>query len=150
MSDNGTETLIGVAVAVGFPLFWVLIMTVIGRFGGWGTLAEFYRAQDDFEGQRWRFESARFERRANYGSCLMFGANARGLHLSILFLMRPGHPPLFIPWDEVAMQRRKRWMFPYVDLRFRRAPGIGLLLRARLGEQLAAASGRPLLAEEKA
>lgn len=149
MSDETFKT-IGIAIGIlAVPFFWALITTLIARLSGWSRLAESYRTQDAFEGQRWRFESARFRRQANYSSCLTFGANARGLYLATLFLFRPGHPPLLIPWDDVTLQRKKRWMFSYVELRFRRAPGTAMLVRARLGERLAAAGGRPLLAEEK-
>lgn len=131
------------------PLAWFVLLTAIGRFGGWSQLAEYYAARDDFQGQRWRFESARFKGRANYSSCLTFGADPRGLHISTLFLFRPGHPPLFIPWADITMRRATYFLFPYTELKFRRSPERALMVRERLGQHLAAAAGLPWPLPEK-
>ena len=137
------EPLIAVLVLLSFPVAWMIMLPLMARVGGWARLAEHYEARDDFEGQRWRFESARFNRRVNYGGCLTFGANARGLHLSTWILFRPGHPALFIPWSDVTMKKTTYWMFPYVELSFRRAPERPLLIRQKLGQHLATAAGLP-------
>jgi len=136
------ETLITTLVVLAFPVSWVIGMRVISM-AGWGRLAEHYAARDDFDGRRWRFESARFGWGVHYGSCLTFGANARGMYLSTWFVFRPGHPALFIPWGDVTMKKTTFWHFPYAELRFRRDPDISLHVRERLGQHLAEAAGLP-------
>jgi hypothetical protein len=37
----------------------------------------------------------------HYHSMLSFRVSDSGLKVSILFLFRLGHPPLFIPWDQM-------------------------------------------------
>jgi hypothetical protein len=44
---------------------------------------------------------------ANYGGCLTVGSDAAGLYLAVMFLFRVGHPPLFIPWDERTISRKR-------------------------------------------
>lgn len=34
--------------------------------------------------------------------------NKEGLGISVLFLFRPFHPPLFIPWDQINIGERSR------------------------------------------
>ncbi len=36
-----------------------------------------------------------------YSGCLTIHSSAEELHLSVLLPFRPGHPPVFIPWDAV-------------------------------------------------
>lgn len=138
------ETLAIFAAVLGFPALWALIMLAIGRFGGWGALAEVYAARDDFQGKRWRFESLRFRAFGHYNGCVTFGANPRGLYMATFFPFRIGHPPLFIPWEDVTMTRTTFFMVPRVELKFRRTAERPLLVRQKLGEMLAAEAGVPL------
>lgn len=48
---------------------------------------------------------------AHYGNCLRLGANGDGLYLAVLFLFRFMHPPLLVPWREIKVRRKKRWLF---------------------------------------
>ncbi len=50
--------------------------------------------------------------RVSYRSCLTVHRSAEGLFLSVLLPFRPGHPPLFIPWNAVrnATSRRILWV----------------------------------------
>jgi len=138
------ESLVIFAAVLGIPAVWAVLMLAISRFGGWGALAEVYTTRDGFQGKRWRFESARFRGLGRYNGCLTFGANPRGLYLATFLPFRIGHPPLFIPWEDVTMTRTTFFMFPHVELKFRRVEGRPLLVRTKLGEMLAAEAGMPL------
>jgi hypothetical protein len=73
----------------------------------------------------------------SYGSCLTLVSGPAGLHLSILFLFRPGHRPAFFPWPEVSVHEGFR---RGVALRFARTPDVPLILSRRLAQELAEAS----------
>jgi len=93
-----------------FPLFWLLISSLIAKFGGWSRLATVYRAYDPPRGKAMYFQSASFDL-ANYNSCLTFHITEQGLHISVLFPFRFGHPPLFIPWRDMLNREEKKLLF---------------------------------------
>lgn len=59
----------------------------------------------------------------------------------MLILFRLGHPPLFIPWDDISASEGHLLFFRYVDLTFRRAPGTRLRLRKRLADKVRTEAG---------
>jgi hypothetical protein len=79
----------------------------------------------------------------NYGNCLTFGADFSGFYLSILFLFRLWHPPLFLPWQEVSVRRRFKvlFFFRYVELRLGREEQIPITIGEDLAGRLRAAAG---------
>jgi hypothetical protein len=133
-----TELQLLIAGGIGL---WILILTIIARASGWATLATVYRLQESFDGQRWHLQTAQMRWATNYGNCLTVGASPRGLYLAVLFLFRPGHPPLLVPWADIAVHMRQRTWFTVVEVRFRRVPGIPLRISARLAARLATAAG---------
>ena len=85
-----------------FVAFWCAICALIARLSGWATLAQRYRFSDTFHGRKWRFRSAIFGSSGSYGGVLTVGADSQGLYLAVMPLFRVGHPPLFIPWQDVG------------------------------------------------
>lgn len=61
---------------------------------------------------------------ANYRNCLRLGANQDGLYLAVLFLFRFMHPPLFVPWSEIKITRKRGLFGEYVTLTMGRDAGI--------------------------
>ena len=120
---------------------WIGIGLLISRVGGWAALAIVYGYSGEFRGDCLRLQSARMRWGTNYGSCLVVGANPLGLYLSVLFIFRIGHPPLFIPRREISMSQQKGRWFNSVVLRFRRAPSIPLQVSEQLGRWLADHAG---------
>lgn len=105
-----------------FIFFWCAISFTLSLIGGWFSLSQHYRAKQPFVGERWRMRSGSM-RLVSYGSCLILGSNAEGLFLSVFFLFRIGHPPLFIPWSEVAsVEQYRSFFFPMVRFRFKQEP----------------------------
>ncbi len=104
-------------------------------------MSRFYRLQDTFDGKRWHLRSGSMGL-ANYNGCLTLGSDAGGLYLAVLFMFRPGHPPLLIPWGEVTAEgRRMLFLFNRVTLRFREASSVSLEISRRHAVMLAEASG---------
>ena len=132
---------VGVLVALGFALWWCLVLSVVGGLFGWGTLARHYRTTAPFHGTRRRFRSAKIGL-SNYSGVLSFGTNPDGLRLAVFPFFRPGHPPLFVPWADVAATPTAGWLASYLDLRFEKAPRVLVRVSAALGRQLAADANR--------
>jgi hypothetical protein len=124
-----------------FSTVWCAVCVVMATIGGWRRLAESYRAIDEFDGERWRFRSARMGW-VGYNNCLTFGVNATGLYLAVLFPFRLGHPPLLIPWSEIDVSEQKTWVgFKYCEFRFRQAPSVIVRIAGGLGTTLLRAAG---------
>lgn len=113
-----------------------MISFIISRISGWTSLAEIYRYTDPFNGSRWRFQSAGMRWMMSYNNCLTIGLNERGLYLSIFFIFRFGHPPIFIPWNDISITNKKGLFFKYIEFRFRRFPFLFLRINKRLAERI--------------
>jgi len=126
-----------------FVAFWCLICFLIATISGWRKLARQFPATSPFTGPTWSFQSARMRWTSNYGRCLTVGADITGLYLSTLFPFRVGTPPLFLPWSEVSLWRRRKflWLFRYVDLRLGREAQIPFMIDGRLADRIQAAAG---------
>lgn len=128
-----------------FLAFWCGIVFAIGATGGWRRLGKRYRRDArEFTGQRWEMQSAVMGGLARYNHILTIGADMRGLYLDVIGLFRAGHPPLYVPWEQVEMRERRGWLFRYVDFTFPAVPGVRLSLLRPLAENVARAGGRPL------
>ena len=99
------EVALTIAVVIAFffvfPLFWLGIVYLLSRLGGWPGLARHYAYHGTFSGTTFNMQSATTGPLGNYRNCMTFGVNDDGLYMSPLVFFRPGHPPLLIPWDEI-------------------------------------------------
>jgi len=73
--------------------------------GRLALLAKSYPARDaaTLDGETWRFQSIQLCWATNYGNCVTVRTNSVGLGLSVLWLLRLGHPPLLIPWADITI-----------------------------------------------
>jgi hypothetical protein len=124
-----------------------LLLAVFGMSGasyllswvsGWHKLAQRYRFEREFVGERWRFQSAGMRWNTAYRGILTVGANAEGLYLAVAFLFRPGHPPLLIPWREITARERRRWMIAGTQFELGQETKVPLWLYANLGTKVLA------------
>lgn len=103
MGDSGS-----IYFLVLIPVMWCFISWTLSRVSGWNRLAECYREtgqpvesdSSEIEVESAHMRSARMGA-IHYHSMLSFRVSDSGLKISILFLFRLGHPPLFIPWDQM-------------------------------------------------
>lgn len=121
-----------------------LACLLLSRFGGWGALARRYAAEVPFQGRRLHFQFAQLGGWVGYNGALTTGADPTGLFLAVWPLFRLGHPPLFVPWDEIRASREQRFFGDVVALRFAAEPGAVVRISQRLADRLARDSGRPL------
>lgn len=114
---------------------------IAAAVGGWGQLANYYRATNPFEGKK-RVASGGMGL-ANYGFSLLLGADARGFSMETTGFVRTGHAPLFIPWSDVKATEASGLFAPRVLVEFSRAPGIVLRLTKKTVLQLKEGAGAP-------
>jgi hypothetical protein len=107
-----------------FICFWILIVWIVGKTGGWNKLADRYAVRGKFHG---RLLSASGQLgMANYGGILRLGADKNGFYLGVIFMFRAAHPPLYIPWEDIRAEERKSFLMTQVHLHFAKVPDIVL------------------------
>jgi hypothetical protein len=94
----------------GFPLLPLLLVPVIvvallwfsAWASGWRRLAARYPWDGEGTGPRWRFVSVGFGMLWWYNRGAVVTATPRGLGIRLLPWLRAFHPPLLLPWDQLA------------------------------------------------
>jgi len=120
---------------------WFGVNLVISFVSGWAELARVYRFRGQFLGETWSFQSGQMRMLMGIGNAMKVGADQQGLYLSLLFMFRPGKPPLYVPWQDIATREGRFLFWNYVELRFRQAPNVYLQISKVLAHKLAMASG---------
>jgi len=73
---------------------------------------------------------------------MIFSANRNGLHIDPGFLSRPFLPPLFIPWEDIRVEKARGRVFPYfwlirvARLTVKRVPDLSILVSMDLMERI--------------
>lgn len=124
-----------------FLVLWTLVPIVISYVSGWASLAGQFRFHDTFTGSRWSWQSAQMRFMMNYNRCLTMGANEQGLYLAMNPLFRGGHPPLFIPWNEISVKPQRILFFEGTRFQLGRANPVPLWVRKKLADRLKTAAG---------
>lgn len=117
--DSFTLILLGLAAA------WFAGSYLFATVGGWRKLSSHYSSapQAAAEGEHLSYVSARFGHFVIYRSCLKAVLNSQGLSLSIFLLLRPWHPPIYLPWSDLRIEFRSK---KSVEIRPAHAPGISI------------------------
>lgn len=93
-----------VVIVVLFPILFVGMWYVVGllvySISGWARLAESFAAGGEPTGRRF-FMQYGVVGNIYYRSVLTIHTAPNGFYLSVWLPFRIGHPPLFIPWQEV-------------------------------------------------
>ena len=93
------QILFPVGFLILFWTCWYLIGFYRARTGGWSALAARYGAQEPPVGKLFPMERGRVG--AAFYRCLHIHVSDSGLYLSVWFMFRAGHRPLFIPWTQL-------------------------------------------------
>ncbi|MCP5306746.1 MAG: hypothetical protein H6953_14980 [Chromatiaceae bacterium] len=102
---DGVESLVVGLLSswVFLPLFligWLVVSYHLGKESGWVNLSKRFMAKQPFEGQ-YHSGSGKIGS-INYKNSLYVSYSQEGVSLKVPILFRVGHPPLLIPWHEVA------------------------------------------------
>jgi hypothetical protein len=106
-------------------LFWVGLCLLLSFIGGWIRLSINYKKPEDkvFTGVLNKVYNASMGI-AGY-QYLMLGLDKDGLYLNAPLLLRIGHPPLYIPWDQITAKTKKSlFAFINIQLCFKANPDI--------------------------
>ncbi|CAN0499304.1 unnamed protein product, partial [Discosporangium mesarthrocarpum] len=105
------------AFAVVFPLFWMGVVYLISRVGGWAELAKRFGSDAPEKGELFTWCSARLRVLCSYSNCLRVSLSDTGIHIRTLIFFKFGHRPLFIPWAAVrGLQVRRFWRYSSAKL----------------------------------
>ena len=136
-----------------FPFFFVGfvcgISYLLSVIGGWRDLAHCYPDEPSSrEGKRFRFQSAQLRcarlRSVGYSHCVNVTVNPIGIRLSVTTPFRFGHPPIWVPWQDVRVEWVNSWLNSVGVLRFAREPAITVRLGRRLIDRIVYASSGQL------
>ena len=124
MDPTQSPAAFALAAILSFVAVWTFVTWIASRASGWHRLAQRFGSPDPFAsvGDQVRFASARIGW-GNYSGALELRVSASGLYLATIWIFRPFHTPLLIPWTEIEVHPT-RWpgMAPW--LTFRSVPGV--------------------------
>lgn len=130
-------TVLIVLIVGSWMMFWVAMFRAIARLGGWGKLAEHYRADRPTVGTRWRWRSLTLGRWCAYNNGVTVIANDQGLSLSLPWVFAFGHDELFIPWKDMKMEVARHLFTQVVRLTTSRVPAIPIAIPMKLARRIA-------------
>ncbi len=133
MLNPGVQPLLLVIIVA-----WIGLPYLIAFLGGWRKLAVHYRWNGEPVAKqwfRWRSASMNF---THYGSSLNIGTSERGLFLKPILIAAIGHPPLFIPWQDITVTETKRVFIPVTELSFLKEPRVKVTLTRGLASRVLA------------
>ena len=133
-------------------VFSVLLFTyfgvsvVVSWWSGWRLLARQFSLRTRFDGALWRAQSGQMRWLCGYRGCLTVGADFNGLYLATFPFFPLFHPPLFIPWNEVRVARKRLFLVSGVRFELGKELSIPLWVGDRLAARLreVARSGYPI------
>ena len=100
------------------PVFVIAVLCavffVVSQLGGWALMSKRFRAEGEFAGESWNWQSAQLRGWCNYNNCLTVGADQESLYLSVVLPFRLFHPALLIPWREIEVETGKV-LFGFID-----------------------------------
>jgi len=126
------------------PIFicgWVAICFFVSHIGGWPKLNRCYPAQEQPGNATFYTVSAGLRWGASYRSCLIVGSTFQGIYVRLMFIFRPFHPPLFIPWSDITTSEEKQFFIPVIRFRFTKTPDVPMVILK--GSALKILSHRP-------
>ena len=127
-----------VLLAPGVIVGWFAVIGLLSWSGGWSRLARVYRDEmsELTDGHTWRMQSVSLRGWCGYNNCLTVEATENGLKIAPWFIMRPGHAPLFLPFDEMTSKSRTVLGVRLEQVRMQQEPGISIDFRRTLVDSI--------------
>jgi len=127
-----------VLLAPGVIVGWFAVIGLLSWSGGWSRLARVYRDEmsELTDGHTWRMQSVSLRGWCGYNNCINIEATAKGLKIAPWFIMRPGHPPLFLPFDEMTSSSRTMLGVGLEQVRMQQEPAISIDFRRTFVDSL--------------
>ena len=116
-------------------VFWVLLISVFSRFGGWRKLAKLYIAKGKFEGEKKSYQTIRVGLH-RFKNVVTVGFGEKTLYLSLLKIFRCGYPSLEIPLNKITGIEHRGFLFTYVELEANDVPGVMIRFTKKMADRL--------------
>jgi hypothetical protein len=117
-----------------------VIFSLVSVFSGWHSLSKRFRAQSEPYGITKSagpfFYSIYMRYWSHYGSAIRLTAADDALYLSVIFILRVGHPPLCIPWREIQFSGTRFFGRGYVVLTLGEQERIPMRISERMAQKL--------------
>jgi hypothetical protein len=125
------------------PLIWCAVVGMIGFLSGWQRLAKVYPLSEPIEKEKTvGMQSLNLSMFSRYNNCITFGVSDKGMSIRVMSIFRIGHPPMFIPWEDMLAEDIKVYKFiPMVRLILLKDPKRKVLLREGHAKRLAKLAG---------
>jgi hypothetical protein len=126
-----------------FPLFfvllWITITTLLGFLSGWFALARTYPDRDEAAIQVFAGQSGSMGM-VSMGGVLRLSVCPGGLRLGMLRILGPFCRTFFVPWNELSVVRKDRFLMKAAQIEFGQ-PVVGTLtIAADVADRLARAA----------
>lgn len=121
----------------GFVFVWWLVLSIIARVSGWNALEEVYGSGAEIDGEKRRFQSIRMGpggmQLASFGGVITFTASFSGLQIETFFPFNMTMRRFVVPFSDITARPAMAMLgFRFVELRFARAPTIGVQVSEQL------------------
>ncbi|MAX25005.1 MAG: hypothetical protein CMJ19_10920 [Phycisphaeraceae bacterium] len=128
---------------IAVPVVWCLVVWVIAKVFGWQKIARIYPMTHKIPNEKTvGMQSLRIGYFSQYNNAITYGFSDQGLSLQVLSIFRLGHPPIFIPWEDLLAQETRIFKtFPMVRLVLIKDPNRKLFLRPKQVERFAKLAG---------
>jgi hypothetical protein len=129
-----------ILLPVYLALFWCLLCYGISFISGWHSLTRRFSAQHEPYGPTasalFSIRGVRMRFRTNYDNIIRLTVAEDALYLSVVFVIRIGHPPLCIPWSEIKISKGKFLWMRFVLLTLGEKEKIPLRISERMAAKL--------------
>ena len=127
---------------VAFVLMWLMVTTILGFLSGWYVLMQRYPNRKDEALLKLGYQSGQMGLWVGMRGVLNVSVCHSGLRIGILRVFGVFCRDFFVPWEEISVRRRDRFLWRAAELQFGH-PAVGKLsISAHIADRLArSASG---------
>ena len=125
-----------------FVAMWIAITALLGAFARWAALAARYPDRPGEARRRFTGQSGLMGRGVHMNGILTLSVCETGLRVGVWRLFGPFSPPFLVPWTDISVDRRRRYLQKRARLGFG-APEVGSLeVQGYIADRLARVADR--------
>lgn len=125
-----------------FSAMWIAVTALLGAIASWPALARRYPDRPGEARRRFTGQSGLMGGGVHMNGILTLSVCETGLRIGVWRLFGPFSPPFLVPWSDISVDRRRRFLQKRARLGFG-APEVGSLeVQGYIADRLARAAGR--------
>jgi hypothetical protein len=125
-----------------FVLLWLGVTVLLGLLSGWYFLMRRFPDRPETPLQTFKNQSGSIGS-VSARSLLTLSVCAGGLRVGMMRIFGPFSKAFFVPWDEMSIIRKDRFLWKAATISFGNPPVGSLTLMADLADRLARVAGKP-------